>query len=88
MEETARDIVALKKTYNLREGWKPEDDALPARFLETPLPDGASAGACLDAATLDSMIRAYYSRRGWSEDGRPPPQRTQGLLRVHAEGEQ
>ncbi len=74
LRAAARRIVALRKEYNIREGWKREDDTLPQRLLDTPLPDGASAGARLRPEFLESMIRAYYSERGWSEGGVPPRQ--------------
>ncbi len=80
LRDAAREIVALKKSYNIREGWRREDDTLPRRFLDTPLPDGASAGARLRPETLEAMIRAYYRERGWSEGGYPPSQWTRGLL--------
>ena len=47
LEDVARRIVDLRKAFNIREGWAPEDDTLPARFLGEPLPDGVSAGARL-----------------------------------------
>ena len=37
LRQTARRIVLAKRVYNLREGWRPEDDWLPARLLEEPL---------------------------------------------------
>ncbi len=72
LRRAAAAIVAAKKTYNLREGWVPADDTLPPRLLETPLPDGASAGARILPETLAALIRAYYRERGWSASGVPP----------------
>ena len=69
---TARRIVALKKAFNIREGWRPEDDTLPARFLSEGLPDGVGEGARMPRDRLQSMIRAYNLARGWTEDGYVP----------------
>ena len=38
LEATSSRIVALKKAFNISEGWKPEDDTLPKRFLSEGLP--------------------------------------------------
>ena len=65
-------INNLKKAFNIREGWKREDDTLPARVLEEPLTDGVAEGTGLTQDDLDMMIAAYYEARGWTEDGLIP----------------
>ena len=70
MRRVASRIVDLKKAFNMREGWKPEDDTLPPRLLEEALPDGAGRGARMTADRLAKMIRAYNLAHGWSEEGR------------------
>jgi aldehyde:ferredoxin oxidoreductase len=72
LEGVARRVVALRKAYNIREGWKPEDDTLPERFLSEALPDGPSAGARVPRARLAEMIRSYNLARGWTQDGYLP----------------
>ncbi|MCS6977659.1 MAG: aldehyde ferredoxin oxidoreductase family protein [Gemmatales bacterium] len=72
LRTTARRIVTAKKLYNLREGWRPEEDTLPERFFSEPLTNGASAGAKLSRDQLRDMIRAYYRGRAWEEDGGVP----------------
>lgn len=71
LRAVAERIVNLRKLVNLRFGWRPEDDTLPARFLEEPIPDGPAAGARLPRARLDEMIRGYNRGRGWADDGTP-----------------
>jgi aldehyde:ferredoxin oxidoreductase len=68
---TANRIVTAKKTFNVRQGWTPAEDTLPARFFGEALQDGASAGASLSRAQLQTLITAYNRERGWSEDGYP-----------------
>lgn len=79
LETTARRIVDTKKAFNVREGWRPEDDTLPERFLSEGLPDGASRGAVIPRERLQGMIRAYNVARGWTEDGFLPAGRMREL---------
>jgi aldehyde:ferredoxin oxidoreductase len=72
LEQVAVRVVSLRKAFNIREGWKPEDDTLPDRFLDEALPDGASAGASVPRARLAEMIRSYNLARGWTQDGYLP----------------
>jgi aldehyde:ferredoxin oxidoreductase len=71
LRATARRIVMAKRAYNVREGWTPDDDWLPARFLEEPLQVGSGRTAALTADRLRSMIDAYYRQRGLDREGRP-----------------
>jgi aldehyde:ferredoxin oxidoreductase len=72
LRTTARRIVTAKKLYNVREGWTAAEDTLPKRFLSEGLPNGASAGAALPRERLEAMVRAYYTARGWDDEGRVP----------------
>jgi aldehyde:ferredoxin oxidoreductase len=62
-------IINLKKAFNIREGWRREDDTLPPRILTDALSDGAAQGVSLSRAELDLMIDGYYRARGWTPDG-------------------
>ncbi|HEY7558823.1 MAG TPA: aldehyde ferredoxin oxidoreductase family protein [Candidatus Binatia bacterium] len=72
-------IHALKKLFNLREGWKPEDDWLPPRLLSEALPTGVAQGVGLSADELRQMILGYYRARGWEEDGLIPDHKIKEL---------
>ena len=71
LRATAQRIVLAKRAYNLREGWQPEDDWLPERFLSEALTVGSGREAALTPATLRSMIDGYYAARGLDPSGRP-----------------
>jgi aldehyde:ferredoxin oxidoreductase len=71
LSQTAQRIVTAKKTFNIRQGWTPAEDTLPARFLSEPLADGPGIGIGLSRDQLQSLIRAYNIARGWSPDGWP-----------------
>lgn len=65
-------INTLKKLFNLRQGWQPQDDWLPARLLSAPLPTGVGKGIELTETELRVMIKGYYEARGWTADGQVP----------------
>ena len=61
-------IYNLERLFNVREGLDYRWDRLPARFLETPLPDGPAKGETLQ---LEPLLQEYYRIRGWDFSGRP-----------------
>jgi aldehyde:ferredoxin oxidoreductase len=64
-------IVNLERLFIAREGITREDDTLPKRFLEQPLPEGSgpSTGSVLE---LEPMLDEYYRARRWDvETGLP-----------------
>jgi aldehyde:ferredoxin oxidoreductase len=67
-----RRIITLKRLFNLRHGWQPADDTLPARLLDEPLADGPGAGERLTRAELAAMIASYYAAHSWQADGTIP----------------
>ncbi|MGH8970420.1 MAG: aldehyde ferredoxin oxidoreductase family protein, partial [Actinomycetes bacterium] len=71
LRATARRIVLAKRAFNLREGWTPGDDWLPARLLDEPADLGGGRVARLTAERLRAMIDRYYVVRGLDPQGRP-----------------
>lgn len=69
LRETARRIVTAKKHFNVLCGWQPQEDTLPARFLDNPLPNDPSATLTTDR--LQALVLAYNTARGWTPDGYP-----------------
>lgn len=72
-------IHTLKKLFNMREGWQPQDDWLPNRLLSEVLPTGVTQGVGLTPAQLRDMIQGYYQARGWDNKGLVPQQKLQEL---------
>jgi aldehyde:ferredoxin oxidoreductase len=67
-------IYALIRAFWVREygeNWSREIDAPPARWFEEPLTKGPFKGAKLDRTKYDAMLRMYYQKRGWNEQGIP-----------------
>ena len=63
--------MLAKRAYNLREGWRPEDDWLPERFLTEELTVGSGRAAALTPKRLRSMVDGYWAARGLDTSGRP-----------------
>jgi aldehyde:ferredoxin oxidoreductase len=72
-------ILTLKKLFNIREGWQPEDDWLPERLFSESVPTVVGGGARLSRAELQEMIRGYYDARQWDEDGFVPESKLNSL---------
>ncbi|MES0361812.1 MAG: aldehyde ferredoxin oxidoreductase family protein [Anaerolineales bacterium] len=73
-------IYNLSRAFNVREGVTRENDVLPARLSEDPLPDGAAAGMVIERESLERMKDAYYDFRGWDKvTGIPMPEKLSDL---------
>ncbi|MDA0920706.1 MAG: aldehyde:ferredoxin oxidoreductase, partial [Planctomycetota bacterium] len=69
LRATAGLIVTAKKLFNIRQGWTPEEDCLPDRFMEDSLPNEATGSSVLSRDKLSALITAYNQARGWTPDG-------------------
>jgi aldehyde:ferredoxin oxidoreductase len=79
LERVGERIVNLERLFNVREGVRRGDDALPWRVMHEPIPDGPSAGAYCPPEELAGMLDRYYALRGWDADGVPTPARLSAL---------
>jgi aldehyde:ferredoxin oxidoreductase len=70
--------ATLARVYNLREGWRAQDDTLPARFFE-PFKTGPLAGVSLPREQFAAATREYYRLMGWDENGAPTRERLREL---------
>jgi len=62
----------IKKAFNIREGWKQEDDELPWRWKHDPMTQGPGAGVFVTDEELDYMKQLYYKAKNWTEEGLIP----------------
>ena len=67
LRQTAKRIVSAKKLFNIRAGWKSDEDTLPPRMLDLALSDDDAAR--LTAEQLSAAITSYYRGRGWTDNG-------------------
>jgi len=59
-------IYNLERQFNLEAGITPDEDKLPKRFTEEPLPDGPQKG---EVSKYKELLPKYYEVRGWTEEG-------------------
>jgi aldehyde:ferredoxin oxidoreductase len=67
LRKKASFIADMTRTFNLREGLKPEQDRLPPRLCREALPSGHR----ITEQELQYMIDEYYRLRGWDQNGDP-----------------
>ena len=69
-------IWNLERIFNLKAGIGPEQDTLPKRLIEDPMPDGPNKG---HVARISEMLPMYYNLRGWGTDGIPKEEKLKEL---------
>lgn len=67
LSQRAAHIATMTRQFNIREGFKADDDRLPKRLHEQALPEGGS----LLEAEMEYMLQDYYRLRGWDSAGTP-----------------
>lgn len=72
-------IWNLTRLFNLKAGLTKDDEDLPARFKEEPLPDGPAAGHVFTDEDIARLRADYYQARGWDENGVPRPEKLVAL---------
>lgn len=69
-------IWNLERLFNIEAGLTAEDDNLPPRMTDEPIPAGPMKGS---VSKVYEMLPVYYSIRGWDEQGVPTPEKLQEL---------
>jgi len=77
--KTGERIWNLTRLFNVREGITRKDDTLPPRFMEEPLPEGATKEQVVTKEMLDEMLDEYYALRGWDKNGVPTEEKLKEL---------
>ena len=68
------------RCISAREGFTREDDQLPIRFMEEPIPEGPMKGSYIPKETLERLKNDYYSYRGWDlKTGNPTKEKLMEL---------
>lgn len=67
LKENAQHVLQMTRVFNVREGLTAEQDRLPKRLHQEPLPEGGS----LPEDEMEYLLQDYYRLRGWSEEGVP-----------------
>jgi len=71
-----RRVVTIEKCFNVREGARREDDQLPWRMMNEPVPDGPNKGMITDRQILENLLDQYYATHGWDSKTSIPRQQT------------
>lgn len=79
LERTGERISTLKKSFNIREGWKRTDDWLPARLLGDAASHEKARSGALSETKLKAMLDEYYEARGWTVEGLIPQSKLKAL---------
>ena len=67
-------MVTIEKCFNVREGARREDDRLPWRMMNEPVPEGANKGMVTDAGHAGEPAGPVLHRaRLGRGDGHPAP---------------
>lgn len=66
----------LERMFNIRAGFTKDDDKLPPRLTEEPLPEGPAKGR---VSKVPEMLGEYYKIRGWDENGVPTKEKLNEL---------
>ncbi len=72
-------INNIKKAFNIREGWKKDNDWLPPRLFRDPVTEGEGKGTVISEEGLRLMIGDYYQTRGWTDEGLIPEEKLRAL---------
>jgi aldehyde:ferredoxin oxidoreductase len=62
------------RCFAAREGFTRDDDRLPIRFMEEPVPEGPMKGSVISKETLEGLKDQYYDYRGWDKKTGNPSQ--------------
>jgi aldehyde:ferredoxin oxidoreductase len=76
-------VVNLERSFNIREGFSRDDDRVPMRMMDEPVP--ALGYGAIREEDMEKMIDDYYTARGWDrETGIPTLQKLEelGLVEV------
>ncbi len=73
---SAERIYNLERLFLIAAGSGGNDDTLPYRMLNEPMPEGPAKGRVVD---LDIMLPIFYEVRGWDENGVPTQEKLDEL---------
>jgi aldehyde:ferredoxin oxidoreductase len=70
LREVGQRVIDLERLLNLKFGRTREDDTLPERYFDEPLPARTAKGHRIERAKFEVMLDGYYSARGWDKEGK------------------
>ncbi len=76
LQKAGERIFNAERQFLVKAGLSRKDDTLPDRFVKEPMPEGPAKGL---VSHLDEMLDAYYSLRGWDNNGIPTKEKLEEL---------
>lgn len=67
----AERIYTLERMMLVGDGISREDDTLPKRYFEEPIPEGPAKGCVIEKKGFNRMLDENYRLHGWGKDGIP-----------------
>jgi len=64
-------IYTLERMMLVKDGISRQDDTLPKRYFEEPIPEGPAKGEVISHKEFNKMLEEYYRLHGWDENGMP-----------------
>lgn len=58
-------VFNLTRLYNIREGFTRDDDYVPPRCFDDPVPSGPTKGSSLRREQFDEALEKFYEISGW-----------------------
>lgn len=79
LKEIGCRIIDMERLFNMKQGLTMDDDTLPKRYFDDPMPLKIAKGHHIDREQFKQAIDRYYKLRGWTEDGKLKPERIKEL---------
>ena len=79
LAEIGRRVIDLERMFNTREGLTKEDDTLPKRYFDDPMPLKISKGHHVDRIQFAAARGRYYQMHDWTDEGMLKPERVKEL---------
>jgi aldehyde:ferredoxin oxidoreductase len=79
LRQVGQRVIDVERLLNLEFGRTREDDTLPDRYFDEPLPARTAKGHRIERPKFEDMLDDYYAARGWDEDGRLSADRAREL---------
>ena len=64
-------IYTLERMMLVKDGISRQDDTLPQRYFEEPIPEGPAQGEVISHNEFNGMLDEYYRLHGWDGNGIP-----------------
>jgi len=78
-------IYTLERMMLIKDGISRQDDTLPNRYFNEPIPEGPAHGEAILRREFDNMLDEYYRLHGWDKNGIPKRENLERLGLVEQE---